>query len=321
MRFSIGFCGLLLAAADVCAGEVSPDWLKVVAFAAHQTNYSGVFVYQYDDRVKTSRITHVIEPDSEYEKLESLDGPKREIVRHHGQVWSYVNHKMVRVDSQQGRGRFPSLLPDQLTALSENYQVKEMGVERVAGYDAHVILLQPKDSLRYTHKIWVHTDSGLLLKAAVLGDKNQLVEQYTFTQLQIGGKIDRSWVKRSALAVSRDADLPEPPEKSKGATPVNSGWVVDALPPGFKKTMEVQRPSRGKHAPMTQLVFSDGLSAISVFIENADADEDDDAVGLFSRGAVNLYRKVMDLHLVTVVGEVPPRAVMQVLDSVRYNGK
>jgi sigma-E factor negative regulatory protein RseB len=71
---------------------------------------------------------------------------------------------------------------------------------------------------------------------------------------------------------------------------------------------------------MTQLVFSDGLSAISVFIEAADADEDD-AEGLSSRGALNLYRKVVDLNVITVVGEVPPRTVIQVLDSVRYNAK
>ncbi len=84
--------------------------------------------------------------------------------------------------------------------------------------------------------------------------------------------------------------------------------------------MEVQRSSRSRHVPITQLVFSDGLSAISVFIETADADEDD-AEGLSSRGALNLYRKVLDLNVVTVVGEVPPRTVMQVLDSVRFNGK
>lgn len=321
MRLSIVFCGLLLAAANVCAEEsrVSPDWLKIVSFAAHQTNYSGVFVYQYDDRVKTSRITHVVEPDSEYEKLESLDGPKREIIRHHGQVWSYDNQKMVQLEGRRARGRFPSLLPEQLSALNENYQVKEMGMERVAGYNAQVIQFQPRDGLRYAHKIWAHTDSGLLLKAAVLNDKNQMVEQYTFTQLQIGGKIDRSWIKRSAAAVPREAASSESPEKANGVTPINSGWVVDSLPSGFKKTMEVQRPSRSRHVPITQLVFSDGLSAISVFIESADADEDD-AEGLSSRGAVNMYRKVVDLNLITVVGEVPPRTVIEVLNSVRHNG-
>ena len=331
--------GLLLVTANACAGEGqdspdrnSLDWLKVVAFAAHQTDYSGVFVYQYDNHVETSRITHVVESDSEYERLESLDGPKREIIRHHGQVWCYINQKMEQVDSQQVRSRFPSLLSEQLSALSENYSAKEAGVERVAEYNAQIILFQPKDNLRYTHKIWVHTDSGLLLKAAVLGDKNQLVEQYAFSQLKIGGNIDRSWVK--AIASSAKSGIPKSElgasaglhgapislEFPKGGKPVNSGWMVGALPAGFKKTMEIQRRMRTKHAPVTQLVFSDGLSAISVFIEPSDADEDD-AEGLSSRGAMNLYHKVVGKNLFTVVGEVPPRTVMQVLDSVRHSGR
>ena len=355
MRLRFALCetllgGLLLVNANALAGEGidSLDWLRTAVFAAHQTDYSGVFVYQYDNHVETSRIIHVVEPDGEYEKLESLDGPKREIIRHHGQVWCYINQKMEQVDSRQGRGGFPSLLPEQLSALSANYRVKEAGVERVAEYKAQVILFQPKDNLRYTHKIWVHTDSGLLLKAAVLGDKNQLVEQYAFTQLKIGGDIDRSWVKPIASSANPKSGIPKsaqgasaalhgapmpleiptgpleipkgPLETPNGGTPVNSGWMVDVLPAGFKKTMEIQRRMRGKHEPVTQLVFSDGLSAISVFIEPNDGDEDD-VGGLSSRGAMNLYHKVVDKNLFTVVGEVPPRTVMQVLDSVRHNGR
>jgi sigma-E factor negative regulatory protein RseB len=321
MRLFVAFCGLLLAV-NVYAEEkpVSLDWLETVVFAGHQTDYSGVFVYQYDNRVETSNIIHVTEATGEYEKLESLDGPKREIIRHDGQVWNYINHKMVAVGSPQGRSSFPFLLPEQLSALSANYQAKLLGVERVAGYNAQVILFQPKDNLRYTHKIWVHTDSGLLLKAAVLGEKNQVVEQYAFTQLQIGGKIDRSWVKECDAAGLPGIGLPKSQEAVKDATPFNSGWVADTLPSGFNKTLEVLRPMHGKHAPVTQMVYSDGLSAISIFIEPNDRDEDD-VEGLSSRGAVNLYRKIVDNNLIIVVGEVPPHTVMQVLDSVRFNGK
>ena len=313
--------GLLLATAHSYAGDghiVSLDWLKTVAFAAHQTEYSGVFVYQYDNRVETFRITHVVEPDSEYERLESLDGPKREIIRHHGQVWWYANHKMMQMNCQQVRNRFPSLLPEQLSTLSANYQAKDAGVERVAGYNTQAILFQPNDNLRYIHKIWIHTDSGLLLKAAVLRDRNQVIEQYAFTQLQISGDIDRSWVKPSALESLR-AGLPAP-EPAMGGTPVNSGWTVDALPAGFRKTLEILRPMRGKHAPVTQIVFSDGLSAISIFIEPVDVDEND-LDGLTSRGAINFHHKIVGNHLINVVGDVSPRAVIQVLDSVRYKGK
>ena len=84
--------------------------------------------------------------------------------------------------------------------------------------------------------------------------------------------------------------------------------------------MEVIRPMHGKHAPVNQLVFSDGLSAISVFIEPVDSDEDD-SNGLSSRGALNLYHKVVDKNLYNVVGEVPAKTIMQVIDSIRFNAK
>lgn len=317
MRVWIGFCGLLLAATACAAeGQSKLDWLKTAAFAGHQTNYSGVFIFQYGNHVETSRISHVVETDSEYEKIESLDGPTRQIIRHHGQVWCYTNHKLVQVDSQPGQGRFPFLLPEQLSALNENYQVKEAGVDRVAGFNTQVILFQPKDNLRYTHKIWVHTDSGLLLKSAVINEKNQVVEQYAFTELKLGAGVDRSWVTSSTVpALDRNQAKPV-----LNKAVAKSGWVVDALPGGFRKTQEILRPMHGKHAPVTQLVFSDGLSAISVFIEPLDKDEDDNE-GISNRGAVNLYHKVVDDHLFNVVGEVPPKTVMQVLDSIRYNGK
>lgn len=312
---------LLVLAANVYAGEQGPlDWLKITAFAGHQTNYTGVFVYQYDNYVETSKITHIAGANGEFEKLDRLDGPKREIIRHDGVVWSYDNHKMVQLDSQQGRSRFPSLLPEQLTVLGENYQAKLLGVERVAGYNAQVILFQPKDNLRYSHKIWVDTDSGLLLKAAVLGEKNRVAELYSFTQLQIGGHIDSSWGEECDNATTHGVTASPKALADKDITPIVSGWVADTVPSGFKKTMEIQRAMHGKHAPVIQMMYSDGLSAISIFIEPDDQDEDD-VDGLSSRGAVSLYHKVLDNNLVTVVGEVPPRTVMQVLDSVRYNGK
>lgn len=320
MRWWLACCGLLLTVGQSCAaeGQANLDWLKTAAFAGHQTEYSGVFVYQYGNRLETSRITHLIEADSEYERLESLDGPKREIVRHHGQVWCYLNHKMVQVDSQQGRGGFPSLLSDELTALNQNYLISDVGQGTVAGYNAQILLFKPKDNLRYSHKLWINTDTGLLLKSTVLSERGQVVEQYAFTQLKIGGDLDRSALvpAKSAAKVAVEPVKANPPKSSV----YKSGWVADAIPPGFTKMTEVQRPMPGKHAPVTQIVYTDGLSAISVFIEPVDSDEDD-VEGLSSRGAVNMYHKVVDKQLYTVVGEVPPRTVMQVLDSIRYNGR
>jgi sigma-E factor negative regulatory protein RseB len=310
MRIGLACCGLLLVT-NVCAKEAVHDWLNLALRADHQTSYSGVFVYQYGNHVETTKISHIVNADSEYEKLESQDGPKREIIRHHGQVWCNRDHKLIPLGNEPRR--FPLLLPDQLSSLNTNYQVKELGMDRVAGNNARVVLYQSRDNLRYSHKIWVGTDSGLLLKSAVLNDKNQIVEQYAFTELRFGEEMDRSWLKVNMPPVVPEINLSKLPD-------INSGWVVDALPAGYKKTMEILRPMHGRHAPVTQLVFSDGLSAISVFIEIADADGDDNE-SLTSRGALNLYHKVVDGHLYNVVGEVPPKTVMQVLDSIRFNGK
>lgn len=321
MKLRNTFLALLLAfAANVYAGEAETcaDWLKTVAFAGHETDYSGVFVYQHDDNVETSRITHVVDAGTEYERLEGLDGPKREILRHHGQVWMSSEHGMLQMDSQQGRGRFPSLLPQQLSALSENYKAKLAGKERVAGYDTQVILFQPKDSLLYSHKIWVHSESGLLLKAAVLDDKNKVIEQYAFTQLQVGGKIDRAWLKSKVAKNFHGTKKVKQADSVERPVHFKSGWAANFLPVGFKKITELERPMHGKHLPVTQIVYSDGLSAVSVFIEANDFDEDD-IDGLSSRGAMTLYHKVVGNNLYTVVGEVPPHTVAKILDSITYN--
>lgn len=322
MKLRIALCVLLLAVGTNLYAEeelAGFDWLEIATFAGHQTDYSGVFVYQFGNQVETSSIVHVNDADREYEKLESLDGPKRELIRHGGQVWSYAHGKLVQLDSPQGSDRFPSFLPEQLSALKANYQAKLLGVERVAGYNAQVILFQSNDNLRYTHKLWIHTDTGLLLKAAVLGDKNKVVEQYAFTQLQIGGKIDRTWGGTCDLADIHGQTLAATPDEARSFPPTNSGWVADMLPAGFKKILEILRPMPGRHAPVIQIVYSDGLGAISIFIEPDDHAEND-VEGLSSRGAVNLYHKVLNQHLITIVGEVPPHTVMQVADSVRYNG-
>lgn len=355
---------LMLASLAAFAAPLQQDnlnWLQTMAFAAHQTDYSGIFVYQYGNHVETLRITHIADRDGEHSKLENLDGPRREIIRNNNHVSCYIgDHKVIDEQRSQNEREFPALLPQQLTLLKGNYLIKPLDEERVAGLNTHVFVFQPRDNLRYVHEMWAHDDSGLLLKTAVLDEHGSVIEQYAFTQLTIGGDIDRKWISMDMPGNSRNA--PEPyhhkqpvhfkefhPEANsnqakdeearrddvdahhnetaraahlmhgKGARPVISGWKVDGLPDGFQKIAEVSRVLPGKDAPVIQMVFSDGLAGISVFIEKSDSDEDD-VSGLSSKGLIQIYTRLVDGHLVTVVGEVPPRTVMQVADSVRYGG-
>lgn len=310
---------LLSSCACAMAAPAQQDelgWLKVMAFAAHRTDYVGTFIYQSGNHIETSRITHVLDADGEHERIEGLDGEPREIIRNNDQVWCALGQGKVLLKKREGGWKFPTLLPEQLSALNENYLIRHGDDDRVAGFHAHTLIFQPRDNLRYARKMWAHSDSGLLLKAVVLDELGQVIEQYAFTQLAIGGTIDRQWInveqtlKPKQIVVSPDV----------AATAVQSGWQVGLLPPGFRKVQELSRILREGNAPVIHMVFSDGLAGISVFVESL-SNRPRMRPGLYSQGSMQVYSKIIDGNLLTVVGEVPPATVLQVAESVRRGGK
>jgi sigma-E factor negative regulatory protein RseB len=298
------------------------DWLETMAFAAHLTDFSGTFVYQdgMGGHVQVSRITHISDADGEHERLEGLNGSRREVISSNNQVWLLLGDRKIRIDKQQSEKTFPTLMPEQISALKENYLISQTDEDRVAGFHAHVVVFRPKDNLRYTHKMWAHSESGLFLKAVVLDERARVIEQYAFTQLSIGGDVDRSWIEPNRAAQYALKINPTTPGASPSATRKPSDWQVDALPNGFKKIKEICRPLSDRNTPVTHLVFSDGLAAISVFIEELSGRVAVNS-GLSSQGSIQIYSRVSGDKLITVVGEVPPRTVIQVADSVRYAGQ
>lgn len=318
------FMLLPLGAATVLADPIrvdETDWLKAITVAARQTDYSGVFVYQSGGHVEMSRITHVSDQNGEHERLEGIGGAKRELIRDNDQVWLYSDGHKVRVEKRQIKRAFPALLPEQLSILKENYSVTRAEEDEVAGYHAHAVVFLPRDNLRYARKMWAHNDTGLLLKAVVLDDRGYIIEQYAFMQLVIGNNIDRKWiVPENSPATAISQELRAAPLPKVELLEESSGWQIDALPLGFKKIIEMRRPFRGNKEPVIHMVYSDGLSSISVFIEKV-REESYIHSGLSEQGAAHVYNRLVGQHLVTVVGEVPSRTVIQVGDSVRYAGQ
>jgi sigma-E factor negative regulatory protein RseB len=316
--------GLLLL--QFCAGLALADsleqadplaWLERIAKAARQLNYGGTFVYQHGDQVETSRITHFFDRSGEYEKLETLDGPKREIIRNNNEILTYdADNHVVKREKRTPRKNFPALLPDQLSSLTEYYQLRKGEHERIAGYDSQALLLQPRDGFRYGHKLWVEAASGLLLKARMVDENDHVVEQFVFTQLSIGSNVSRDSVRPSFAAGDWRRE-PAGPDSSQLA---DTGWVVKSQPVGFKKVMEMKRFKTGAQSPVANLVYSDGLAAVSVFIEPLPTKRKFQE-GLTHQGAVNIYTRPLPDQLVTVLGEAPAITVMQMANSVSLKGQ
>jgi sigma-E factor negative regulatory protein RseB len=249
----------------------------------------------------------------------TLDGPRREIIRNNDEVLCYYpDAKVVRSEKRIARRAFPALLPERLNALTEFYSIRKADAERIAGHDSQALVLEPRDGLRYGHKLWADSETGLLLKARMLNEANAVVEQFTFTQLRIG-----SGVTRDMAAPSYNVRFPEwrlDRFAHNKLSNVESGWTVTQFPAGFRKIIEMSRSKQGSSVPVTHLVFSDGLAAVSIFIEPA-ATRSKTHEGLSQQGAINIYTRTIQDQVITVLGEAPAATVMQIANSVSFRGK
>jgi len=292
------------------------DWLKKIADSSRTVSYSGTFAYQHGRRVETSRVVHYVNPaGGVFEKLETLDGPPREVVRANDHVTAYLpDARLVLVERRSTR-HLPVMLPENLSDLTSQYDVKKLEGDRVGGFECQWVGVTPKDKLRYGRKFCAELESGLPLRAQVFNERAEVIESFGFSQLSLGGKFSRDqvaskyearaqaqkWrVDRSALDVVEQA--------------TDTGWVVTNLPAGYRKSMEVKRTIAGRPVAMPHLVYSDGLTAISVFIEPKVREVG--AKPLISQGAVHIYKRTHGDFIVTVLGEAPAATVMQIANSM-----
>jgi sigma-E factor negative regulatory protein RseB len=307
-----GVLGAVLVVGAGFAQAQSPEtltWLRKINEATQRLSYAGTFVYQNGTRSETSRITRFVDPDGDIEKLEVMDGLPREIVRTKDTVRCYLpESRVVKVDRRTDRS-FPALLPERITALARHYDISLGETRRIAGFDCQSVVLTPKDNLRYGYKLYADAGSGMLMRAVTVDPDGQMVEQFTFTQLTLGN-VTRDMVRpRHAVKAWRVEDAQASPTRL-------AGWRLAAELPGFHKVTELKR-RLGESRPVGQMVYSDGLAAVSVFIEPLEGREPV-RTGLASMGAINIYTREVANHMVTVVGEAPAVSVQRIADAVEF---
>jgi sigma-E factor negative regulatory protein RseB len=319
---SVVLAAALAAGSAVCPGGALADsnaeaisWLQRIYRATERLSYTGTFVYQHGEQVETSRITRIVDASGVHERLETLDGTPREIVRVNEEVKCYLPQTMtVKVERQLDTKPFPAMRGD-ARELAEHYNIRKAETERIAGYDCQAIVLEPKDKLRYGHKIWADLATGMLVKAKTYNEKNEVVEQFAFTQLQIGGRIDKDQVRSRFAGKGRDWRVQAAGMVAADLT--RHGWLLKSLPAGYRKITEMKR-NVGASADVGHIVLSDGLAAVSVFIEPLAGKPSLAPLGLSRQGAVNVYTRTLDSYLVTVVGEVPAESVRLIANSVEH---
>lgn len=313
--FLVSVQGAVLAQSSVPAQNAT-DLLQRVQAAAKTQNYQGIFAHQRNGQMRSFRVTHRHSGGEEFERLEVLSDSPREYLRHNDRVQCLIPEQKLIVVEQQRQERFPALLMASAEDLAEFYDFS-MGKPnaRVAGRDCQRVSIVPKDEHRSRYELCVDQQTGLLLEAQMQDENGSVLEHIAFTQLQIGQPIPDqelmpAWATDGWSTVERahsDIDLK------------SLGWFYRE-PPGYRRVVEIDRQFRDGRQ-VSQLILTDGLATISIFIEPYQENLSHHQMGGASRsGAVNLYGKRHGSYWVMVAGEAPAATVRQLADSIVQTG-
>lgn len=327
------FLLLCVSALSVAAQSQQPEpmprkeaasWLTKIHRAALKQNYVGTLTYQRGSGMHSTRIQHYTDLfNNEYERVEALDGKQREMLRQNDVVRNLIYEvKLVVTEKQENKDSFPALLATTNGDVLDQYDMRHLPGERVAGMDCEVFQLDPKDGFRYAYRIWAERSSGLLIRAQTIGEDGKVLEQVAFSQVEVGVPSEKQKILAALKSVT---GWNQYEVVSQPTNLAEQGWAITSPIKGFQKIREVRRPL-GDIAPagksssgfeVQQVVFSDGLAGLSLFIEPV-SEKRSRREGFISQGATHvMVRRIADFWL-TVVGEVPFATIKQFGAAVDY---
>lgn len=307
--------GLLLVLAQVAlAGDDARQWLQRANEAARRLDYEGTFVYRHQGHLETLRIIHRADAHGETERLYSLTGSRREILRDNDKITSiFGDSRAVLVDRRQAGNPLSAAVPANVDELSSSYRLDVLGEGRIADRATRVVAIVPLDGFRYGYRLWLDEQTGLLLRSDLLDERGEAVEQVIFTELRTPESIDPEALRPELSGEGFTWYQPKPRDRAQ--TVPAERWTFDELPAGFEPVLREVRTLPGSSGPVEHLLFSDGMASVSIYVELAAADEL--FTGASRMGAVNAYGRVLDDHQITVVGEVPAATVQRVAEAMR----
>ena len=314
-RAIVALCLIATSLGAVADDHDAVFWLNRMVSAAKQLNYSGTFTYLSGQRFETMRVAHAVGESGEIERLETLDGSPREVIRKDGEVRCVLpDIKTVIIDRQGRRRAFPDRLPMAVGALGEHYRIIKGEISRVAGRQSQIVMLEPLDSLRYGHHLWADLETGLLLKARMVDTDGAVVEQFVFSEVSVGVRPDPSLFEMR-YAAAEDWHVVNARGNETRATEI--GWVLGDMLPGYRLISSVKRAVGERDHDVLHLVYSDGLTHISVFIEpEAGGEAASVPSGFLSAGSIGVYKRVAAGHRLMVLGEAPREALRRVADGM-----
>lgn len=294
-------------AAQAGADHRSVDaWLVRMHEASKRRAYVGTVVVTDGVNMASARIWHVCDGTQQIERVVTLTGAPRTTFRRNDQVVTFLPQSMVVLtEHRESLGLFPNLLRAGGAMVGQFYQSRLAGHERVAGLEADVVLIEPRDRFRFGYRVWSDQNTGLVLKLQTLNGDGQVLEQVAFSELQLDAPV--SLQKLARMMGNTDGYRVERVE-SAPTTALSEGWSIASPVPGFQSVSCKKRPvvPPNGSAPETamQWVFSDGLATISLFVQPFDPGRQPPE-GTTALGATHTLTRRHGTWWITAVGEAP----------------
>lgn len=313
LALSQGMSGLANAAVIPSPQE----WLNQMADAVRTLNYQGEFVYQQGSTLETlSVVHHVDDKGVEKERILFLDGAPREMIRTGGEL-TFSNYRQGVTRFEHG-SMVPMLEKFSQLSLGNNYELKVVGIDRVAGREAVLMSIAPKDRFRYGYQIWIDRTSSLLLKSVMIDDNSRIMERMQFTSLKVNepfGQETLAELEKAQKPADQVVNFEKNADKKSSVPEWETGWI----PEGFVLKDRQVRSSPVSTNDVDTLIFSDGIASFSIFVEKdetrvlSQASENIGALAAVSK----IYRDGDHYFHITVLGEVPLGTAERVAVSVR----
>ena len=290
------------------------EWLERMVDAMQQMTYQGTFVYMRGgDDIETMRITHLVDESGVRERLYSVSGPHREVIRDHEGIRCVLEDPASVVEDQAVvNSYFPELPLSVIDNADSGYRLETGGMARIAGHSARRVSISPADSYRYGYDFWLEQNTGLLLKWVLLDSRQKPLAKLMFTDFTTGPEVKQDEIEPG----SKEQDFVQmktmSPEKSVVAQSTPR-WQPAILPPGFQ--LSAHNRKTGTDEVYEHMVYSDGLAAVSVYVEQKDKGAAIKS-GVSRLGTNYAFVRNQGPLRITVIGEVPVVTVKTIANEM-----
>lgn len=319
------FCSAIFGYGSSIAEERSAEeWLRATNLAQQELNYVGTLSYFNGDVLTTLDYKHMVVNGEVHQHVTPLNGPSRKFIREGPSVSLELDSddELVQMQEKIEAGGISTTFNPRFDKLGETYDIAVDGSGRIADRSAVCVSMIPKEQDRYRIYLWIDKQTSILLSWDMRDHNNRPVSIWQFTEFEV---IENESDQHSFSNVPNAGvtlDLKSESAEVEHDEDEDVNWHLDWVPKGFELSgASNQELSMGRDSSHN-VMYSDGLVAVSVFVEPAPKSHEGVAMESVSGSTVVVSHTIQDHRgrskLVTVVGDLPKQTVWRIARGVKF---